>query len=316
MTVGQADDERGQGGGVNTGGVPDRHGTIRDAYAKRLEGDGRFQPVDHSVTESVAGATKWVMRSDPEEWMLRAQQNSDEHVPKNERRQRFISRFAIQELQRKPRRWISFGEIAKWCSASRMNDPSDRQKWDSHFRGELLTALLNRRFEENRRSMVLYLAPSSPGDTAYEPVRLTHDWARQLNDFYSPDDLLTLVLDHCWLHRRVCESWFEGWLAGLGIHMPCDWIADRKSEGQQAAKTTGVAVRAAGVASPAGLEEWHEKWKARNPLGTDDEATSAAKREFGEENITGRMIVDLRRPSDGSLRKRGPKSGKKYAGPR
>jgi hypothetical protein len=64
-----------------------------------------------------------------------------------------------------------------------------------------------------------------------------------------------------------------------------------------------------------GLADWHSEWATVHPNGTDLEALEAA-REYHGAAITRRQVEALRRPADGTPRKRGPKAGKSYAGPR
>jgi hypothetical protein len=64
------------------------------------------------------------------------------------------------------------------------------------------------------------------------------------------------------------------------------------------------------------LIAWHTAWQNANPLASDKKAIEAARQQFGKQNITTRQIIGLRKLPDGSQRTRGPKLGKKYAGPR
>ncbi len=171
----------------------------------------------------------------------------------------FAGRFAEVQRRRRPRRWISFSEIATHCAAVKAAAHADPEKWDAEFWNALATALMDGRFDERGRSMVLYLAPDDSTAGVREPVRLTAEWSRGLRDIHGDTIFREYVFAHCWLHYRVCLSWFRGSLSGQGIVPPRDWFGHTVS-----GKPTQVSpprVKPPLPALPPHLEADIERWR-------------------------------------------------------
>jgi hypothetical protein len=141
-------------------------------------------------------------------------------VARDQRRASFIERFAIAARRRSPRRWCSFKEVADWCARERGGSLRNEERRKAAYR-DLVSALLEGKFEKNDRSHVLYLAPEIPSADFREPTRLATDWARELLSFYQHDDFIGLVLDHCWSTHDLCRRWFEV----QRIDPPGDWFS-------------------------------------------------------------------------------------------
>jgi hypothetical protein len=97
-----------------------------------------------------------------------------------------IERFV--ERQRKRRKWINFAEIAEYYTREDQSIlPIDLLARD----------LLAGEFEENGRSLVLFLHPTLP------PTRATREWLNDVIDY----DWGRPYLEHCWIPRRLFEHW-------------------------------------------------------------------------------------------------------------
>ena len=176
---------------------------------------------------------------------------------------RFVRRFADAERRRRPRRWISISEIAAYCAMAKAATHADLTKWDVAFRNNLTTALTDGRFNERGRSMILCLAPSGPAPSVPEPVRFTAQWARKLAVIHSDRIFLEYVFAHCWLHHRVCLSWFRGWLFEQDIASPRDWFSHADSSGlKQASPTVVTPMRALPSHIEANLAEWRKVFRS------------------------------------------------------
>jgi hypothetical protein len=143
----------------------------------------------------------------------------EDSVAREQRRTRFIERFAIVERRRCPRRWCNFREIADWCARERGGSLRNEDRRVAVYH-DLIAALLDGKFDKNGRSVVLYLAPEVSSREAREPARLDKEWARELLSLY-PDDFISLVLDHCWLPHALCHRWFMA----QRIDPPGDWFS-------------------------------------------------------------------------------------------
>ncbi len=67
---------------------------------------------------------------------------------------------------------IRFSEIATHCATTKAAH-AGLEKWGAEFRSELATALMDGRFDERWRSMVLYLAPDDPASSGMANVLRT-----------------------------------------------------------------------------------------------------------------------------------------------
>jgi hypothetical protein len=115
-----------------------------------------------------------------------------------------IGRF--KATQRQVREWISFSEIAEWCSeldavGMLPNEAARDVAYETLHRD-----LLEGDFEENGRSKILYL------NSAISSARMTRNWIEGM-----PAEVIrTAYLDHCWIPR----SFFNRWLSKH--HLPND----------------------------------------------------------------------------------------------
>jgi hypothetical protein len=106
-----------------------------------------------------------------------------------QRRKARIKRF--EEWQREVRRWINFADIAGHYT----------EEGQSILSIDLLArALIADEFEENGRSLVLFLHPTLP------PTRLTPEWIEQLKGVLDKDWGRS-YLEYCWIPRRLFERW-------------------------------------------------------------------------------------------------------------
>jgi hypothetical protein len=137
----------------------------------------------------------------------------------NLRRKSFIKRFTKAEHRRRPRRWCSFAEIADWCAREWRGSLRDEARRKGAY-DDLVTALLDGKFEEDGRAKVLHLAPELLSPTEREPTRIDVNWAQEYLSFYK-DDFVCLILKHCWLPAELCRRWFEA----QRIDPPGDWFS-------------------------------------------------------------------------------------------
>jgi hypothetical protein len=111
----------------------------------------------------------------------------------------WIGRFA--ERQRCTRKWINFGEIADWCSKEDQSIVPSKEKRATAF-DTLASDLLAGEFEENGRSLVLYL------HAAIGAKRMTRRWLQDVIEHdYEGHRGRSQYLPHCWMPRRVFERW-------------------------------------------------------------------------------------------------------------
>jgi hypothetical protein len=108
-----------------------------------------------------------------------------------------IERFI--EIQRCKREWINFWEIAEWCSEESSVVPNEVAREAAY--QKLQHDLLEGDFEENSRSRVLYLHPST------SKVRMTRDWLTRLMELYDQSTINSQYLAPCWIPREFFERW-------------------------------------------------------------------------------------------------------------
>jgi hypothetical protein len=109
-----------------------------------------------------------------------------------------ILRFS--ENQKRTRGWINFAEIAEWCSElSGLVVPDERARSSAY--EKLQRDLLEGDFEENGRSRVFYLHPSTV------KARMTRKWLQDMVSMSSPTTIRREYFDHCWLPRSLFQRW-------------------------------------------------------------------------------------------------------------
>ena len=130
-------------------------------------------------------------------------------VQKMERGSRRVSQVRrFRNCQYRRRRWLSFEEIADWCS----RDPGTVRR-DETLRvqayADLRNAMLAGDFGRGAHSQVLYFHLDA--NALEGRLRLAPEGLRTWLDFYGADSPLitTEVLSRCWLPRHLCRSWFE-----------------------------------------------------------------------------------------------------------
>jgi hypothetical protein len=109
-----------------------------------------------------------------------------------------IERFTRR--QRNSREWINFAEIAEWCSEEDQSIAQNENKRTEAF-NRLASDLLTGEFEENGRSLVLFLHPATKKmRMAHEELKdaIKHNWDGHDGRSY---------LAHCWIPRRLFERW-------------------------------------------------------------------------------------------------------------
>jgi hypothetical protein len=115
------------------------------------------------------------------------------------RRQVQIDRFA--DCQRRKRNWISFDDVANWCSREGESIKQDEAK-----RVLALDALakdfLAGEFDSKGRSQVLFLHPYT------SKRRLTRGELQEIIEYdYDSDHGRSEYLPHCWLPRPMLAAW-------------------------------------------------------------------------------------------------------------
>jgi hypothetical protein len=110
-----------------------------------------------------------------------------------------IERF--KEKERRTRKWINFAEIAEWCSKEDQSIVPSREKRAAAF-DTLTTDLLAGEFDENGRSLVLYVYPGSAMS------RMTRSSLQEvIENNYDGDHGRSAYLPHCWIARRLFDRW-------------------------------------------------------------------------------------------------------------
>jgi hypothetical protein len=104
------------------------------------------------------------------------------------------------EDQRRKREWINFAEIADWCSEMDGSVVSNEAARASAYE-KLQRDLLEGVFEENGRSRVLYLHPSTA------MARMTRARMQNMIGTYSSATIRSQYLDRCWLPRNSFQRW-------------------------------------------------------------------------------------------------------------
>jgi hypothetical protein len=109
-----------------------------------------------------------------------------------------IKRF--EKRQQEAREWINFADIADWCSKEDQSILPNERKREATF-DTLASDLLAGEFEENGRSRVLFLHPTTA------KARMTPEWFKNIRDHNYDGDHGRLYLAHCWIPRRLFERW-------------------------------------------------------------------------------------------------------------
>jgi hypothetical protein len=109
-----------------------------------------------------------------------------------------IRRFA--ERQRRRRDWISFGEIAEWCSELGGSIVSDEDARAGAYE-KLQADLMAGDFEEAGKTRILYLHPWTP------LAKMTRDRARDFMERAPPETQRSEYWDHCWISRHLFHRW-------------------------------------------------------------------------------------------------------------
>ena len=154
------------------------------------------------------------------------------HSPSTEKleelRSGFIKRFTIAQQRHHPRKWCSFSEIADWCAREKGGSLRNEDRRKAALQ-DLKSALQADRFNETGRSKVLCLSPDIGSADAREPTQLDAKYVRDLLEWFSDDDdLISLVLVHCWIPAALCRQWF----IAQSIVPPIDWFSPADSEPQ------------------------------------------------------------------------------------
>jgi hypothetical protein len=130
-------------------------------------------------------------------------------VQKMERGRRRVSQLRrFRNCQHRRRRWLSFEEIADWCS----REPGTIRR-DETLRAQayadLRDAMFAGEFGRGAHSLVLYF--HFDPDALQGRLRLAPEGLTTWLDFYGADSPLitTEVLSRCWLPRHLSRSWFE-----------------------------------------------------------------------------------------------------------
>ena len=116
------------------------------------------------------------------------------------RRTAWIERFT--KIQRDKREWINFAEIAEYCSEESGIVSNEVAREAAYER--LLADLLERDFEENGVSQIMYLHPYT------SKTRMTREWMADLLAFKDADRaaIISQYLAPCWMPRAFSERWF------------------------------------------------------------------------------------------------------------
>jgi hypothetical protein len=102
--------------------------------------------------------------------------------------------------QHRTRAWISFHEIAEWLSEiDGRGVPNEAAR--IHAYNRLSRDLLAGDFDERGKTQVLYLHDRS------RMARMTRQRLSDALDIYSPEDVRSEYLAHCWLPRRLFQRW-------------------------------------------------------------------------------------------------------------
>jgi hypothetical protein len=108
-----------------------------------------------------------------------------------------MARFAQTQLRK--REWLNFEEIAVLCSELNGSGVPDEAARENAYRN-LELGLLNGDFEENGRSRVLYLHPSTV------KTRMTREWYRDVVEYnYDGCQGRSQFLPWCWISRSMYE---------------------------------------------------------------------------------------------------------------
>jgi hypothetical protein len=108
-----------------------------------------------------------------------------------------IDRFT--ETQKHRREWINFKEVAEYCSEESGIVPNEVAREAAY--QKLQRDLLEGDFEENGRSRVLYLHPSTV------KAKMTRDWLSGLMEIYDQTTINSEYLAHCWIPREFFDRW-------------------------------------------------------------------------------------------------------------
>lgn len=202
-------------------------------------------------------------------------------------RSTWIERFA--ERQRRIRKWINFGEIADWCSKEDQSIVPSKEKGTTAF-DTLASDLLAGEFEENGRSLVLYL------HTAIGLKRVTRKWLQDAIDHdYDGDRGRSQYLLHCWMPRRV----FERWLAKHRLERSPARFQPRGAE--RASKKVIPGAKTKGI-----LEAINRLWPHGIPKGLSGKERNNAIRAQLEKSHAS-IPKDLSRAVQRALKTRQPK---------
>src|SRR6516165_11486069 len=111
------------------------------------------------------------------------------------RRRRTARIERITEIQRDKREWINFAEIAEYCSEESGIVSNEVAREAAYER--LLADLLERDFEENGVSQIMYLHPYT------SKTRMTREWMADLSAFKDADRaaIISQYLAPCWMPR-------------------------------------------------------------------------------------------------------------------
>jgi hypothetical protein len=110
-----------------------------------------------------------------------------------------IERFT--KIQRDKREWINLAEIAECCSEESGVVPNEVARETAY--EKFLADLLERDFEENGVSQIMYLHPYT------SKTRMTREWLIGLLEFKDADraTIISQYLAHCWMPRVFLERW-------------------------------------------------------------------------------------------------------------
>ena len=109
-----------------------------------------------------------------------------------------IERFTAR--QRRERQWISFADIADWCSEVEGSVVPNEAARASAYE-KLQRDLMEGDFEEDDHSRVLYLHPRTV------KAKMKRQWMENIVETYPPTTIRSQYLDHCWLPRNLFQRW-------------------------------------------------------------------------------------------------------------
>lgn len=119
-----------------------------------------------------------------------------------DRHERCIREWKVR--QRRDREWISFADIAEWCSRVPGDLARDRARHAQAYT-DLLNDALAGVFDQGGRCRVAYLPEGMTDSGKRVRLRVSLDYLDQCREVGE----LAAVLAHCWVPRALCLSFLE-----------------------------------------------------------------------------------------------------------